>query len=108
MSTTLPEGWSSTWSDADATLTIVMPPMPLTGGFEVERVRVGPLLLDLSLRRRHATLQVRIRHRQGRTGTLCLVLPPPGPGLVEVDGVQLRGSEVRFPFSGDHEVVGYY
>lgn len=108
MSTALPEGWSITWSDADATLTIAMARMPLTGGFAVERVRVGPLLLDLSLRRRHATLQVRIRHRQGPPATLCLVLPPPGPGLVEVDGVQLRGIEVRFPFSGEHEVVGYY
>ena len=39
---------------------------------------------------------------------MCLRLPLPAPGLVEVDGVNLRGTEVRFPFTGQHEVVAYY
>ena len=51
---------------------------------------------------------VRLVHRQGPVATLCLRFPAPGPGLVEVDGVTLTGNEVRFPFSGQHEVVAYY
>ncbi len=108
MSAAFPDGWSRTWSAASATITIDMAAVPATGGFTAERVRVGPVLLDLELRRRHSTLLVRLRHRQGPAATLCLRLPLPGPGLVEVDGVTLQGSEVRFTLSGEHEVVGYY
>lgn len=89
-------------------LTIDMATVPATGRFAARQVRVGPVLFDLELRRRHATLQLRLRHRQGPAATLCLRLPPPGPGLVEVDGVTLHGGDVRFPFTGEHEVVGYY
>lgn len=77
-------------------------------GFVVERMRIGPVLLDLELRRRHSTLLIRLLHRQGPLPTMCLRLPLPAPGLVEVDGVNLRGTEVRFPFTGQHEVVAYY
>ena len=108
MNAALPEGWSSSWSAASDTITIDMPVMPATGGFAVERIRVGPVLLDLELRRRHSTLLIRLLHRQGPSTTLCLRLPLPASGLVEVDGVALRGTEVRFPFSGQHEVVAYY
>lgn len=89
-------------------LTIDMTDVPATGSFAAARVRVGPVLFDLEVRRRHATLLVRLLHRQGPASTLCLRLPAPGPGLVEVDGVTLQGGEVRFPFSAQHEVVAYY
>ena len=104
----MPGGWSSTWSAAGGMLTIDMTDVPASGHLAAERVRVGPVLFDLELRRHHATLRVRLVHRQGPVSTLCLRLPPPGPGLVEVDGVTLQGGEVRFPFSGQHEVVAYY
>jgi len=104
----MPIGWSGTWSAADETLTIDMTGVRSTGNFAAERVRVGPVLLDLEVRRRQATLRVLLVHRQGPAATLCLRLPPPGPRLVEVDGVTLRGGDLRFPFSAQHEVVAYY
>ena len=108
MSAALPGGWRGTWSVDAETLTIDVTDVPATGGFAAERVRVGPVLFDVEVRRRQATLRVRLVHRQGPSATLCLRLPPPGPGLVEVDGVTLQGAELRFPFSGRHEVVAYY
>lgn len=104
----LPGSWSSTWSAGGDTLTIDMSEDAATSGFSGERVRVGPVLFDIELRRRRSTVVIRLVHRQGPVITLCLRLPAPGPGLVEVDGVGLRGREVRFPFSGQHEVVAYY
>lgn len=108
MSATFPGGWITSWSAAGEMLTIDMTEAATTGSFLAERVRVGPVLFDLELRWRRSTLVVRLVHRQGPAPTLSLRLPQPGPGLVEVDGVTLRGSEVRFPFSGQHEVVAYY
>lgn len=108
MSTARPGGWVTSWSAGSETLTIDLKATATTGTILTERVRAGPVLFDLELRWRRTTLVVRLMHRQGPVSTLCLRLPPPGPGLVEVDGVSLRGSEVRFPFSGQHEVVAYY
>jgi len=108
VSIALPGGWLPSWSAASETLTIDLREAATTGTFLTERVRAGPVLFDLELRWRRTTLVVRLVHRQGPIPTLCLRLPSPGPGLVEVDGVSLRGSEVRFPFSGQHEVVAYY
>ena len=108
MSVALPEGWSGTWSAAGSALTIDIAAAPAAGGFAAERIRVGPVLLDVEFRRRRATLVIRLVHRQGPPATLCLRLPPPEPGVVEVDGVGLAGSQVRFAFSGRHEVVAYY
>ncbi len=71
-------------------------------------VRIGPVLLDVAARQRGATLLVHLRHRQGPEEMLCLRLPAPAPGMVTVDGVTLEGREVRFRFSGEHEVVAYY
>jgi len=103
-----PGGWIANWSAAGETLTIDMTEAATAGTFPAQRARVGPVLFDLELRWRRSTLVVRLVHRQGPVPTLSLRLPQPGPGLVEVDGVTLRGSEVRFPFSGQHEVVAYY
>jgi hypothetical protein len=107
VSSALPHGWSGTWSSAGDTLTLDIE-AAAPADFVAEKVRIGPVLLDVGLRRRHSTLVVRLVHRQGPVVTLCLRLPSPGPGLVEVDGVSLRGGEVRFHFSGRHEVVAYY
>lgn len=107
MSSALPGGWSSTWSSASDTLTIDIEAVP-PAGLVADRVRVGPVLLDVGVRRRRSTLVVRVVHRQGPVVTLCLRLPSPGPGLVEVDGVTVQGGEVRFPLAGRHEVVAYY
>jgi hypothetical protein len=103
----LPGGWMSTWSAAGETLTIDMREAATTGSFLAERVRTGPILFDLELRWRRSTLVIRLVHRQGPVSSLRLRLPST-PGLVEVDGVSLRGSDVRFPLSGQHEVVAYY
>jgi len=108
VSAALPGGWRSTWSAAGELLTIDMRDLPGTGVVVAERVRVGPVLFDLGARKRRLTVVVRLAHRQVPTPTLSLRLPSPGPGLVEVDGVTLQGSEVRFSFSGQHEVVAYY
>ena len=108
MSAALPEGWSSTWSAGSNTLTIDVAAPPAAGGVAALGVRVGPILLDLELRRLRSTVRIRLLHRQGPTATLCVRLPPPGPGLVEVDGVTLHGSQVCFTFAGEHEVVAYY
>ena len=108
MSGALPGGWSSSWSAEGELLTIDVRETSGTAALVAERVRVGPVLFDLELRRRHSTLVLRLMHRQGPAPTLCLRLPSPGPGLVEVDGVTLKGSEVRFSFAGRHEVVAYY
>ena len=108
MNAALPAGWTSSWLADSGTLTIDMTGVPGTGSFATERVRVGPVLFDIEVRWRHGTLLVRLVHRQGPVATVCLRLPPPDPGLVEVDGVGLRGGEVRFPFSARHEVVAYY
>jgi hypothetical protein len=108
VSPALPVGWSSSWTAGDGILTIEIAAIPAAGGLTVDRVRVGPVLLDLELRRLRSTLRIRLRHRQGPAATLCLRLPVPGPGLVEVDGVTLQGNPVRFMFSGEHEVVAYY
>ena len=108
MSTALPRGWGGTWSTGSNTLTIDVAAVPAASQLEAVGVRVGPILLDLEFRRLRSTVRIRLLHRQGPTATLCLRLPPPGPGQVEVDGVTLRGGEVRFTFSGEHEVVAYY
>lgn len=108
MSAELPGDWSASWSAPAGTLAIDMSAMPASRSFVAERLRVGPVLFDVEVRRRHATLLIRLLHRQGPVATLSLRLPSPGPGLVEVDGVALGGGEVRFPFSARHEVVAYY
>lgn len=103
----LPEGWSSTWSAGSDTLTIEVA-APTVDRLVADRVRVGPVLLDIEMRRHRSTLRLRLRHRQGPPVTLSLGLPLPRPGLVEVDGVSLQGSQVHFTFSGEHEVIAYY
>ena len=103
--TDLPEGWTSSWSAADGVLAI---DMPADANLSVERLRIGPVLFDLRCRRHRASLLIRLVHRQGPTVILALRLPPPDPAAVEVDGIALEGPQVRFPFSGRHEVVAYY
>ena len=109
MSAELPGSWSTTWSAASETLAIDMDAAaPAPADFVSNGVRVGPVLFDLEFRRKRSTCLVRLTHRQGPPVTLRLRLPAPGPGLVEVDGVALRGGEVSFAFAGQHEVVAYY
>lgn len=103
----LPEGWSSSWSAGDGVLAIDMTVAPVAN-FSLERLRIGPVLLDLTVRRHRASLLVRLVHRQGPAVILALRLPAPDPGVVEVDGTALEGRQVRFSFSGRHEVVAYY
>jgi len=92
--------------DAPAGSLALRPRMPARWSImALDRLRVGPAVLDLELRRRRGDLVARVRRLGGPPLVLTVAPDPPPAGPTAVDDVELAGGRARFQVVDRHEIV---
>ena len=92
--------------DAPAGAVTIRPALPAGwSSMALKRLRVGPCVLDVELRRRHGDLAGMVRRVAGPAIVLTLEPRPGLPGPTLVDDIELHGGRVRFEVTDAHAIV---